>query len=70
MVSQVNSYLPPRHSKHLIRDSGDPWFMFYVYGFDLLDKIWLVSIVVDLVVACLLGCVVSTLFILNHKSES
>ena len=36
-----------------------PWFMFYVYGFDLVGKIWLVSIVVVLVVACLFGCVVS-----------
>ena len=24
------------------RDSGAPWFMFYVYGFDMLDQIWLV----------------------------
>ena len=32
--------------------------MFYVYGFDLLDKIWVVSIVVVLVVVCLFGCVV------------
>ena len=54
-------YPPSTYRKHLIRDSDAPWFMFYVYGFDLLGKIWLVSIVVALVVAYLFGCVVSTI---------
>ena len=35
--------------------------MFYVYSFDLSDRIWLVSIVMVLVVACLLGCVFLTI---------
>ena len=28
-----------------LRDSHAPWFMFYAYGFDLSDRIWLVYIV-------------------------
>ena len=35
--------------------------MFYVYGFDLSDRIWLVSIVMVLVVAWLFGCVFTTI---------
>ena len=54
-------YHPAAYRKHLIRDSGAPRFMLHVYGFDLSDRIWLVSIVMALVVACLLGCVFSTI---------
>ena len=35
---------------HLIRASGDPRFMFVVYGSDLIVKSWFVFIVMDLVV--------------------
>ena len=33
---------------HLIRTSGDPRFMFVVYGSDLIVKTWLVYIVLTL----------------------
>jgi hypothetical protein len=49
--------------KHLIRDSGDLRFMFNVYGFDLLERIWIVSIVMTLVVVCLFGCICSTILV-------
>jgi hypothetical protein len=35
---------PVVYRKHLIRDSDTVWFMFYVYRFELSDRIWLVSI--------------------------
>ncbi len=38
-------YPPVTYRKKPIRDFGDPRFMFCVYGFDLSDRIWLVSIV-------------------------
>jgi hypothetical protein len=34
--------------------SGDPRLVFYVYGFDLSDRIWLVSVVMVLVVVSFL----------------
>ena len=53
---------PYTYRKHLIKDSGAQWLMFYSFGLDLLDRIWLVSKVVALVVAFFLGCVGSTIF--------
>jgi hypothetical protein len=38
-------YPPDAYRKHPIRDFGAPRFMFYVYGFDLFDRVWLVFIV-------------------------
>ncbi len=58
-VSRI--YPPASYRKHPDRHFGTPTFMFYVYGFDLSDKIWFVSIVMALVVTCLLGCVFSTI---------
>ena len=43
-------YPPVGYRKHPIRDYGVPRFMFYVYGFELSDRICLVSIVMSLVV--------------------
>ena len=40
--------------------------MCYVYGFDLLEKLCVVSMVVVLVVPCLFGCVVSTIHTVPH----
>ena len=40
--------------------------MCYVYGFDLLESLCLVSMVVALVVPCLFGCVVSTIHTVQH----
>jgi hypothetical protein len=55
----TNIYLPAAYRKHPIRDFGAPRFILYVYGFDLSGRIWLVSIVMVLVVASLVGCVFS-----------
>ena len=41
---------PAAYRKHLLSDSGAPWFMFYSYGFDLSDRIWFVSVVMVLMV--------------------
>jgi hypothetical protein len=54
-------YPPVAYREHPILDFGAPRFMFYVYGFDLSDRIWLVSLVMTLVVVCLFGCVFSTI---------
>ena len=48
------------YKKHLIKDSGAQWLMFYSFGLDLLDRIWMVSKVVSLVVAFFITCVGST----------
>jgi hypothetical protein len=61
-VSSPHSFSPPVvYRKHPIWDFGDPRFMFYVYGFDLSDRICLVSIVMFFVAASYLGCVFSTI---------
>ncbi len=48
-VSRPRAFTPQTHTeryrKHPIRDFDAPRYMFYVYGFDLSDRIWLVSIV-------------------------
>jgi len=49
-----------------MRDSDDPRFMWYVYRFDWLENLCLVSMVVVLVVPCLFGCVVSTIHTVPH----
>ena len=54
-------YPTTSYRKRLIKDSDTPRLMFYVYGFDVSDRICLVSIVMTLVVDCLLGCVYPTI---------
>jgi hypothetical protein len=39
--------------------------MFYVYGFDLSHRLWLVSIVKSSIVVCLFGCVFSTILVVS-----
>jgi hypothetical protein len=41
---------PAAYRKHLLSDSGTPWFMFYTHGFDLSHRIWFVSVVMVLMV--------------------
>ncbi len=62
-VSQDHTHLPPdTYRRHPIRDFDTPRFILCVYGFELSDRIWLVSIVMTLVVDCLLRCAFSTIF--------
>jgi hypothetical protein len=44
---------PHASCAHLVRASGDPRFMFVVYGLDLIVKVWFVFTVVALEVPCL-----------------
>ncbi len=63
-------YPPAAYRKHPIGDFGAPRFMFYVYGFDLSDRIWLVAIVMALVVPCLLGCFFYIIFWMELINDS
>jgi hypothetical protein len=56
-IVTFSSLLPPHEYRCVVRDSHGPWFMFYVYGFDLSDRIGLGYIVMSLIVDSLFGCV-------------
>jgi hypothetical protein len=51
-LKTTRMYPPVSYRRHLLRNSGAPWFMFYAYGFDLSDRIWFVSLVMTLIVTC------------------
>ena len=43
---------------------------FVVYGFELLVRMWLVSLVLDFVVACFFGCVSSPILVVEHTNKT
>jgi hypothetical protein len=65
LVSRQHACTPQSHTENTSRDSDDPWFMIYDYGFDLSDRIRIVSTVMVLIVVYLFGCVFETILVVT-----